>query len=63
MSWIKVNEAAKRLSCAPKTLRRRLSAAARYERDGTVASKVDGIVARKLGREWRVSEESISHAR
>jgi hypothetical protein len=53
-AWMTVEKAAAFLSLQPVTLRRTLERNARPVPDGGIVAQVDGILARKLGRCWRV---------
>jgi hypothetical protein len=52
--WVSVDVAAQFLSLAPGRLRRTLERRATRDADGHVVVSMDGIVARKLGRLWRL---------
>lgn len=52
--WISVERAATFLGVQAVTLRRALERGARRRADGSVIAQADGVVARKLGRVWRV---------
>ena len=52
--WLGVHEAAFFLGLPVVTLRRSLERAARRCDDGAIEARVDGVVARKFGRLWRV---------
>jgi hypothetical protein len=52
--WVSVDVAAQFLSLAPGRLRRTLERRATRDADGHVVVRMDGIVARKLGRLWRL---------
>ena len=53
-SWITIAEAASFLCIEVVTLRRSLERNMRKNADGALFAHVDGITARKLGRQWRV---------
>ena len=53
-SWMTVDQAAAFLQLPCVTLRRSLERNARKLPEGGIASHVDGIAARKVGRLWRV---------
>ena len=53
-SWMTVDQAAAFLQLPCVTLRRSLERNARTLPEGGIASYVDGISARKIGRLWRV---------
>lgn len=53
-SWMAIEEAAKLLGVSVVTLRRSIERKARKDSAGTVTARLDGIIARKLGRVWRV---------
>ena len=53
-SWMTVDQAAAFLQLPCVTLRRSLERNARTLPEGGIASHVDGISARKIGRLWRV---------
>jgi len=53
-SWMAVEKAAALLDIPAVTLRRSLERSARKDAAGTVTARLDGIIARKLGRLWRV---------
>lgn len=52
--WMSVDEAARILGVTIITLRRALERAARRKPDGCIEAAVDGLVARRFGRRWRV---------
>jgi transposase InsO family protein len=52
--WCAVDQAATFLDVSVVQLRRLFERNARKEPDGTILSRVDGLTARKLGRQWRV---------
>ena len=52
--WMSVDAAATILSVSPVMLRRLLERSARRNASGLIEAAVDGIVARKVGRLWRV---------
>jgi hypothetical protein len=52
--WMSVGDAAAVLGMPVLTLRRLVERSARRRPDGRVEARVDGIVARKCGRLWRV---------
>jgi hypothetical protein len=54
MSWLSVEHAAEALDLSPEALRKALERRARKRSDGVIVSEMDGIEARKLGRQWRV---------
>jgi hypothetical protein len=53
--WMGVEDAASILGVPVVSLRRTIERNARKRPDGSVEARVDGIVARKLGRLWRVT--------
>jgi len=53
-TWMPVSKAADVLGFAPVSLRRAIERHARRGPDGTTEASFDGVVARKLGRTWRV---------
>lgn len=52
--WVSVAAAASFLGLSPDRLRRTIERHARKEDDGSVESSIDGVLARKFGRLWRV---------
>lgn len=52
--WLAIEAAAQVLGLQVVTLRRTLERNARKGPAGTIEAKVDGIVGRKFGRQWRV---------
>lgn len=53
--WVSVKTAAEFLDMSPEALRRALERHAVRAPDGVVEATIDGVLARKLGRSWRVS--------
>ena len=53
-AWMTVEQAAAFLSLPVVTLRRSLERNARTTPEGATVAHVDGVMARKLGRLWRV---------
>jgi hypothetical protein len=53
-TWMSVEEGARILGVPVVSFRRVLERSARRRPDGGVEAKVDGILARKFGRLWRV---------
>jgi hypothetical protein len=53
--WLRIDEAARILGFTVVTLRRAIERNARRDVDGLVHAAFDGLRARKLGRQWRVS--------
>jgi hypothetical protein len=52
--WMRVKDAATFLAVTEVALRRSLDKNARRTADGATVSHLDGVTARKLGRQWRV---------
>ena len=52
--WISVRHAAQRLELKEVGLRRMLARNAQRLPDGTIEARLDGLIARKIGRIWRV---------
>lgn len=52
--WLGIDEAAGIVGMPVVTLRRAIERAARKKPDGAIEARFDGLVARKLGRRWRV---------
>lgn len=52
--WMSIREAAKLVGYGEVSFRRLIERHARMGTDGTIASSIDGVRARKLGRTWRV---------
>ena len=52
--WLTVRDAASVLSVSPDALRRAFERHARSAPDGGTEAEVDGVRARKFGRQWRV---------
>ena len=52
--WMSIREAAKLVGYGEVSFRRLIERHARKGTDGTIASSIDGVRARKLGRTWRV---------
>jgi integrase len=57
--WMSAQEAATALSISPSKLTRTLDRHARAEDDGAIVAQFNGIVARKLGRSWRVRVDAF----
>jgi hypothetical protein len=53
--WMTVARAAAVLDMTPSALRRRLERAATRTESGSTEARSDGILARKLGRCWRIA--------
>ena len=53
-AWMTVEAAAAFLSLTPVGLRRSLDRNAQRTDDGATIAQLDGVTARKLGRQWRV---------
>lgn len=53
--WLTATEAAEHLRLNVRVFRRMLDRRARRAPDGAVEARFDGVVARKVGRTWRVS--------
>ncbi len=54
-TWTSVEGAAGIVGVTPLALRRSIERNARRLPDGSIEARLDGIVARKLGRRWRVA--------
>ncbi len=53
--WLTATEAAELLRLNVRVFRRMLDRRARRGPDGAVEARFDGVVARKVGRTWRVA--------
>lgn len=59
--WMSIRRAAELLGFAPVSLRRAIERNARRAIDGGIEARFDGLIARKLGRNWRVQLSSAWH--
>jgi len=53
--WMGIDDAAGILGVPVVSLRRTIERNARKQPEGSIEARVDGVVARKLGRLWRVA--------
>mgnify|MGYP003382202929 CR=1 FL=1 len=53
-TWISLARAAEVLGEPEESLRKKLARASRKGADGVVEASIDGVRARKLGRNWKV---------
>jgi hypothetical protein len=53
-AWRSVEHAAAFLDLTPDALRKALERRARRATDGAIVAELDGVLARKLGRQWRI---------
>jgi hypothetical protein len=58
-AWLGTVEAAAILGVRELTLRRSLERNARRLTDGSIVAKIDGVVARRFGRRWRVMLDAL----
>jgi len=57
VEWLRTRVAAERLGCKRNTLTKRLNESSEKDADGMIIARLPGMIAIKVGREWRVCLE------